>query len=172
MRLKTCPHRLTDRQKSTLVPVTPRQSYRAQSHLHCKQESDRGVSYLFGAAIIEKFLDKYDLDLIARGHQVHLGSFFSRSFLSISLSLSLSFFLSFFLSVSLSFFLPFYPVSFCLAFSYLFRSFLFHTAISSSRSPTIDKHIPLYFLLKASIYQDRLIDSGNAFLLRLLLFGD
>jgi len=34
------------------------------------QESDRGVSYLFGAAIIEKFLDKYDLDLIARGHQV------------------------------------------------------------------------------------------------------
>jgi len=34
------------------------------------QESDRGVSYLFGAAVIEKFLDKYDLDLIARGHQV------------------------------------------------------------------------------------------------------
>lgn len=34
------------------------------------QESDRGVSYLFGAAIVEKFLDKYDLDLIARGHQV------------------------------------------------------------------------------------------------------
>jgi len=34
------------------------------------QESDRGVSYLFGAAVVEKFLDKYDLDLIARGHQV------------------------------------------------------------------------------------------------------
>merc|ERR1719228_393838 len=34
------------------------------------QESDRGVSYLFGETVIEKFLDKYDLDLIARGHQV------------------------------------------------------------------------------------------------------
>lgn len=32
--------------------------------------NDRGVSYTFGADIIEKFLDRHDLDLICRAHQV------------------------------------------------------------------------------------------------------
>jgi len=31
--------------------------------------NDRGVSYTFGADIIEKFLDRHDLDLICRAHQ-------------------------------------------------------------------------------------------------------
>jgi serine/threonine-protein phosphatase PP1 catalytic subunit len=33
-------------------------------------ENDRGVSYTFGAEIVEKFLKKHDLDLICRAHQV------------------------------------------------------------------------------------------------------
>ncbi|KAF3454542.1 hypothetical protein FNV43_RR04990 [Rhamnella rubrinervis] len=33
-------------------------------------DSDRGVSYVFGAEIVAEFLDKNDLDLICRGHQV------------------------------------------------------------------------------------------------------
>ena len=33
-------------------------------------ESDRGVSFTFGADIVEKFLHKHDLDLICRAHQV------------------------------------------------------------------------------------------------------
>jgi len=32
--------------------------------------SDRGVSYTFGADVIRDFLDKHDLDLICRAHQV------------------------------------------------------------------------------------------------------
>jgi len=32
--------------------------------------NDRGVSYTFGPDIIEKFLDRHDLDLICRAHQV------------------------------------------------------------------------------------------------------
>ncbi|CAN1784182.1 Serine/threonine-protein phosphatase PP1 (Fragment) [Linum perenne] len=32
--------------------------------------SDRGVSCMFGADVVEEFLDKTDLDLICRGHQV------------------------------------------------------------------------------------------------------
>ncbi|XP_022232414.2 serine/threonine-protein phosphatase alpha-2 isoform-like [Drosophila obscura] len=32
--------------------------------------SDRGVSYLFGRDVLEKFLQKYDFDLICRAHQV------------------------------------------------------------------------------------------------------
>lgn len=32
--------------------------------------NERGVSYTFGPDIIHKFLDKHDLDLIARAHQV------------------------------------------------------------------------------------------------------
>jgi len=32
--------------------------------------SDRGVSYIFGADVIREFLDKHDLDLICRAHQV------------------------------------------------------------------------------------------------------
>lgn len=34
-------------------------------------ESDRGVSCNFGAVALREFLDKNDLDLICRGHQVH-----------------------------------------------------------------------------------------------------
>ena len=33
-------------------------------------ENERGVSYTFSEKIVEEFLDKYDLDLICRGHQV------------------------------------------------------------------------------------------------------
>lgn len=32
--------------------------------------NDRGVSYTFGADVVEKFLDRHDLDLICRAHQV------------------------------------------------------------------------------------------------------
>lgn len=33
-------------------------------------ENDRGVSFTFGADIVSKFLNKHDLDLICRAHQV------------------------------------------------------------------------------------------------------
>ncbi len=33
-------------------------------------ENDRGISVTFGAEVVEKFLQKYDLDLICRAHQV------------------------------------------------------------------------------------------------------
>ena len=33
-------------------------------------ENDRGVSYTFGADVVQKFLNKHDMDLIARAHQV------------------------------------------------------------------------------------------------------
>jgi serine/threonine-protein phosphatase PP1 catalytic subunit len=33
-------------------------------------ESDRGVSYTFGADVVHKFLEKHDMDLICRAHQV------------------------------------------------------------------------------------------------------
>lgn len=33
-------------------------------------ENDRGTSYVFSEQVVEKFLDKHDLDLIVRGHQV------------------------------------------------------------------------------------------------------
>ena len=33
-------------------------------------ESDRGVSYCFGADVVKTFLQKHDLDLIVRGHQI------------------------------------------------------------------------------------------------------
>jgi len=33
-------------------------------------ENDRGVSYTFGADVVSKFLQKHDLDLIVRAHQV------------------------------------------------------------------------------------------------------
>ncbi|KAI9335320.1 A protein phosphatase-1: calcineurin hybrid bound To Okadaic acid [Obelidium mucronatum] len=32
--------------------------------------SDRGVGFLFGADVVEKFMEKHDLDLICRAHQV------------------------------------------------------------------------------------------------------
>jgi len=34
------------------------------------EESDRGVSYTFGADIVQKFLQRQDLDLVCRAHQV------------------------------------------------------------------------------------------------------
>jgi len=33
-------------------------------------ENDRGVSYTFGPAVVSKFLNKHDLDLVCRAHQV------------------------------------------------------------------------------------------------------
>jgi len=33
-------------------------------------ENDRGVSYTFGGDIVTKFLNKHDLDLVCRAHQV------------------------------------------------------------------------------------------------------
>jgi len=35
-------------------------------------ENDRGVSFTFGPEIVTKFLQKHDLDLICRAHQVCL----------------------------------------------------------------------------------------------------
>merc|ERR1711881_735996 len=34
------------------------------------KESDRGVSYIFGPDVVQQFLEKMDLDLICRAHQV------------------------------------------------------------------------------------------------------
>ena len=34
-------------------------------------ENDRGVSFTFGSDIVGKFLNKHDLDLICRAHQVY-----------------------------------------------------------------------------------------------------
>jgi len=34
-------------------------------------ENDRGVSFTFGADVVSKFLNRHDLDLICRAHQVH-----------------------------------------------------------------------------------------------------
>lgn len=33
-------------------------------------DNDRGVSYVFSEKVVEEFLNKHDLDLIVRGHQV------------------------------------------------------------------------------------------------------
>ena len=38
--------------------------------------NDRGVSYTFGADVVNKFLIKHDFDLICRGHQVNFNKFF------------------------------------------------------------------------------------------------
>lgn len=35
-------------------------------------ENDRGVSFTFGADVVSKFLNRHDLDLICRAHQVAL----------------------------------------------------------------------------------------------------
>ena len=35
-------------------------------------ENDRGVSYTFGADTVSEFLQKHDLDLICRAHQVNV----------------------------------------------------------------------------------------------------
>lgn len=39
-------------------------------------ENDRGVSFTFGADVVAKFLNKHDLDLICRAHQVKQSLFF------------------------------------------------------------------------------------------------
>ena len=39
-------------------------------------ENDRGVSFTFGADVVSKFLNRHDLDLICRAHQV-LGAIFT-----------------------------------------------------------------------------------------------
>ena len=36
-------------------------------------ENDRGVSFTFGADVVSKFLNRHDLDLICRAHQVRFG---------------------------------------------------------------------------------------------------
>ena len=49
-------------------------------------ENDRGVSFTFGADVVSKFLNRHDLDLICRAHQVrqkfdcklHIVEFFSQ----------------------------------------------------------------------------------------------
>ena len=33
-------------------------------------DNERGVSYVFGEKVVKQFLEKHDLDLIVRGHQV------------------------------------------------------------------------------------------------------
>jgi hypothetical protein len=45
-------------------------------------ENDRGVSFMFGAATVAKFLDTHDLDLVCRAHQVFLFSFYFKIFLN------------------------------------------------------------------------------------------
>ena len=37
-------------------------------------ENDRGVSFTFGADVVSKFLNRHDLDLICRAHQVQYGT--------------------------------------------------------------------------------------------------
>jgi serine/threonine-protein phosphatase PP1 catalytic subunit len=39
-------------------------------HVHGWDENDRGLSYVFGEDVVRKFLEKNDLDLICRAHQV------------------------------------------------------------------------------------------------------
>ena len=38
--------------------------------MHGWSENDRGVSFTFGADVVSKFLNRHDLDLICRAHQV------------------------------------------------------------------------------------------------------
>ncbi len=38
-------------------------------------ESDCGVSYIFGPDVVSRFLQKQDMELIVRGHQVVDGRF-------------------------------------------------------------------------------------------------
>jgi len=38
-------------------------------------ENDRGVSFAFGPDVVSRFLQKHDLDLICRAHQVRVLSF-------------------------------------------------------------------------------------------------
>jgi serine/threonine-protein phosphatase PP1 catalytic subunit len=41
-----------------------------EQDLHGWAENDRGVSYVFGEKVVQKFLDAHDLDLVCRAHQV------------------------------------------------------------------------------------------------------
>jgi serine/threonine-protein phosphatase PP1 catalytic subunit len=34
-------------------------------------KNERGISYTFGSDVVNTFLDRHDLDLICRGHQVN-----------------------------------------------------------------------------------------------------
>jgi serine/threonine-protein phosphatase PP1 catalytic subunit len=45
------------------------------SGVHSWGMNDRGVSYTFGADVVTNFLNKQDLDLICRAHQVYLPMF-------------------------------------------------------------------------------------------------
>lgn len=33
-------------------------------------DNDRGISYVFSETVVKRLVDKYDIDLIVRGHQV------------------------------------------------------------------------------------------------------
>jgi hypothetical protein len=54
-------------------------------------ENDRGVSFTFGADVVSKFLNRHDLDLICRAHQVG-----NRSLLEILLFVNVTQSLSFY----------------------------------------------------------------------------
>lgn len=41
-------------------------------------ENDRGVSWTFGGDVVRSFLEKHDLSLVARAHQVHNKTFFAQ----------------------------------------------------------------------------------------------
>ncbi|HEV7738401.1 MAG TPA: metallophosphoesterase, partial [Chlamydiales bacterium] len=41
-------------------------------------ENDRGVSFTFGADVVSRFLQKHDMDLICRAHQVCISHYISR----------------------------------------------------------------------------------------------
>jgi diadenosine tetraphosphatase ApaH/serine/threonine PP2A family protein phosphatase len=43
-------------------------------------ENDRGVSFTFGADVVSKFLNRHDLDLICRAHQVYSIRYFIVNF--------------------------------------------------------------------------------------------
>ena len=45
-------------------------------------ENDRGVSFTFGADVVSKFLNRHDLDLICRAHQVWKPPLLSNQFYS------------------------------------------------------------------------------------------
>jgi len=50
-------------------------------------ENDRGVSFTFGPDVVSRFLQKHDMDLICRAHQV---SFFDQVLLSVPVTVLLS----------------------------------------------------------------------------------
>ena len=54
-------------------------------------ENDRGVSFTFGADVVSKFLNRHDLDLICRAHQVNFQDFFYIQIPNIYLGLEFEF---------------------------------------------------------------------------------